>query len=214
MKVGILGSGEVGRALGTAFARHGHAVTIGSGTPDKPELLEWKRATGPGAATASFADAARTGDLVALCCLGSAAETVLDLAGPAHLDGKVLIDVTNPLDLSHGMPPGLLVGMTDSLGERVQRKVPGARVVKCFNTVPSTIFGDPSIGGAVPDMLIAGNDPSAKAQVVEILTSFGWTSAIDLGGIESSRWLEALVMAWVRTGLSLGNFRIAFKVLR
>jgi 8-hydroxy-5-deazaflavin:NADPH oxidoreductase len=214
MRVGILGSGGVGRALGTAFAEHGHAVTIGSQSPDKPELIEWRKATGRAAATATFAETARTSDLLALCCLGTAVDAVIDLAGPAHFDGKVLIDVTNPLDFSKGMPPTLFVGRDDSLGERVQRKLPKARVVKCFNIVPSSLMGHPQLPGGTPDMIIAGNDAAAKTEVTEILRSFGWSGAIDLGGIEGARWLEGLVGLWIRVVMAVGSYQVAFKVVR
>jgi 8-hydroxy-5-deazaflavin:NADPH oxidoreductase len=214
MRVGILGSGTVGRTLGTAFAEHGHEVTIGSKSPEKEELVAWKRATGHGAATASFADAATRGEVIVFCCLGSAAETVIELAGPDHFDGKLLIDVTNALEISGQGPPGLFVGVTDSLSERIQRKLPRARVVKCFNIVPAPVMVQPEIHGVQPDMMIAGNDAAAKAEVVTILRSFGWSGALDLGGIENARWLEALVPLWVRVAMTLGNFQIAFKAVR
>jgi 8-hydroxy-5-deazaflavin:NADPH oxidoreductase len=214
MRVGVLGSGGVGQALGSAFAEHGHAVTIGSQTPDKPELVEWRRVTGRGAATATFAETARSSEVLVLCCLGTAVDAVIDLAGPGYFDGKLLIDVTNPLDMSHGMPPGLFVGTTDSLGERVQRKLPKARVVKCFNIVPNSVMGHPQRPGGPPDMIIAGNDAAAKTQVTEILRSFGWNGAIDIGGIEGARYLESLVGLWVRVAIALGDFQVAFKVVR
>jgi 8-hydroxy-5-deazaflavin:NADPH oxidoreductase len=214
MRVGILGSGGVGQALGTAFAERGHQVTIGSKTPEKPELVAWKRATGHDAATATFSETARSGEIVVLCCLGSAADAVIDLAGPSNFDGKLLIDVTNALDFSNGMPPGLFVGVTDSLGERVQRKLPKARVVKCFNIVPNSVMAHPQLPGGTADMIIAGNDAAAKTQVTEILRSFGWSGAIDIGGIEGARWLEAMVPLWVRVASAIGNFQSAFKVVR
>jgi 8-hydroxy-5-deazaflavin:NADPH oxidoreductase len=214
MRVGILGSGDVGRALGTAFAERGHSVTVGSKTPEKPELVAWKKATGPNAATATFAEAARSGEILVLCCLGSAVDAVIDLAGSAHFDGKLLIDATNALDFSKGMPPGLFVGVTDSLGERVQRKLPKARVVKCFNIVPNPVMAHPQLPGGMADMIIAGNDAAAKTQVTEILRSFGWSGAIDIGGIEGARWLEAMVPLWVRVASAVGTFQVAFKVVR
>ncbi|HTW77640.1 MAG TPA: NAD(P)-binding domain-containing protein [Thermoplasmata archaeon] len=214
MRVGILGSGAVGRALGTAFVEHGHEVTIGSQHTEKDELVAWRRASGPSARTATFAETARQGELLALCCLGEAVDAVIELAGPDHFDGKVLIDVTNPLDFSKGMPPGLFVGLTDSLGERVQRRLPRARVVKCFNIVPNARMGHPERHGEKPDMILAGNDPAAKAQVTEILRSFGWSGAIDIGGIDSARWLEAMVPLWVRVATALGSYDVAFKVVR
>ena len=213
MRVGILGSGVVGQTLGTGFASHGHDVKLGSKTPDKPELAKWMQGTSGKVSTGTFAETAAHGEVLVLCCLGLASEQVIDLAGPDHFDGKLLIDATNPLDFSRGMPPGLFVGGSDSLGERHQRKLPRARVVKCFNTVPNTVMIHPVIGGAIPDMMIAGNDPAAKAQVGNILREFGWTGAIDIGGIEESRWLEALVPLWVRVAVKLGNFNSAFKLL-
>jgi 8-hydroxy-5-deazaflavin:NADPH oxidoreductase len=213
MRVGILGSGDVGRALGTGFATHGHDVMIGSKTPDKPELTEWKRSTKGKVSTGTFAEAAAYGEVLLLCCLGSVTDEVIELAGTSHFDGKVLIDVTNPLDFSKGMPPGLFVGGNDSLGERVQRRLPRARVVKCFNTVPNSVMAHPDLHGATPDMMIAGNDDAAKAQVIAILREFGWSGGIDIGGIDGARWLEALVPLWVRVCMKLGNFNTAFKVL-
>jgi len=214
MRVGILGSGAVGQALGQAFAQKGHDVVLGTKNPGKPELAAWQRSVGPNAALGTFPEAAAHGELVVLCCLGSAALTVIDLAGPARFDAKILIDVTNPLDFSKGNPPGLFVGTTDSLGEQVQHKLPRARVVKCFNVVPNSVMANPNVGGEMPDMMIAGNDPTAKSEVVSILRQFGWPGAIDVGGIEGARWLEALVPLWVRVASSFANFRVAFKVLR
>ncbi|MGA9840367.1 MAG: NAD(P)-binding domain-containing protein [Thermoplasmata archaeon] len=213
MRVGILGSGPVGQTLGTAFAAHGHDVRLGSKTPDKPELVTWKSEAQGTVSTGTFAEAAAYGELLVLCCLGQAGEQVIDLAGVSHFDGKVLIDATNALDFSHGMPPGLLVGCTDSLGERHQRKLPRARVVKALNTVPNSVMVQPKIGGVLPDLYVAGNDEAAKAEVVKVLGEFGWAGAIDLGGIAESRWLEALVMLWIRVAMKSGNFHCAFKVL-
>jgi 8-hydroxy-5-deazaflavin:NADPH oxidoreductase len=213
MRVGILGSGPVGQMLGKGFAEHGHVVLLGSRTPEKPELKKWKEETPGKVSTGSFAEAAAHGELLVLCCLGTAAEEVINLAGPAPFERKVLIDATNQLDFSKGMPPGMFLGVSDSLGERIQRKLPHARVVKCFNIVPNSVMIHPDIGGSTPTMIIAGNDDAAKATVVGILREFGWPGAIDIGGIEGARWLEALVPLWVRVALKLGNFNVAFKVL-
>jgi 8-hydroxy-5-deazaflavin:NADPH oxidoreductase len=213
MRVGILGSGVVGQTLGKGFAQHEHDVKIGSKSPDKPELVEWKKSTTGTVSTGTFAEAAQHGEVIVLACLGSATEEVIALAGPKHFDGKVLIDATNALDFSHGPPPGLFVGVSDSLGERVQRKLPRARVVKCFNIVPANVMIHPSINGTLPTMIIAGNDPAAKAEVDRILREFGWPGSVDIGGIEGARWLEALVPLWVRVATKLGNFNVAFRLL-
>ncbi|MGH9920143.1 MAG: NADPH-dependent F420 reductase, partial [Nitrososphaerales archaeon] len=125
--------------------------------------------------------------------------------------GKVVIDATNALDFSKGMPPGLFVGTTDSLGERIQRKLPEARVVKCFNTVPNSQMVDPTYEGV--EMMFCGNDAAAKQEVLKILKEFGWKGAIDVGGIDGARWLEALTTLWVRVAISLNNWNSVFKVL-
>jgi len=213
MRVGILGSGPVGQMLGKGFAEHGHDVMLGSRTPAKPELEKWKQGTRGKVSTGTFAEAAAHGEVLVLCCLGTAAEEVIDLAGVPHFAGKVLIDATNPLDFSPGAPPGLFLGLSDSLGERHQRKLPRAHVVKCFNIVSNPVMIHPDVHGATPTMIIAGNDEAAKSKVVEILREFGWPGAIDIGGIEGARWLEALVPLWVRVAMKMGNFNVAFKVL-
>jgi 8-hydroxy-5-deazaflavin:NADPH oxidoreductase len=214
MRVGVLGSGPVGQTLAKGFAEKKHDVMLGTRSPDKPELAAWKESVGGKVAVGSFAAAAKHGELVVLCALGSAATEVLDAAGPTNLRGKVLIDATNALDLSKGMPPGLFTGPGESLGERVQAKVPEAKVVKCFNIVPNPVMTHPVIGDSQPTMIIAGNDAAAKSSVIAVLREFGWTDVVDLGGIENARWLEALVPLWVRVALKLGNFNVAFKVLQ
>lgn len=213
MRVGILGSGPVGQTLGSGLAAHGHDVRLGTKGPEKPELVKWRKETPGTVSVGTFAETAAHGELLVLCCLATAYEQVIDLAGTANFDGKILVDTTNPLDFSRGMPPGLFVGGTDSLGERVQRKLPGARVVKCFNTVPAPRMIHPVGESGTPDMMIAGNDDAAKGQVVALLRELGWPGAIDLGAIENARWLEALVPLWVRVALKSGNFNCAFKVL-
>ncbi len=211
-KVGILGSGDVGKQLGRGFARHGYEVMLGSRDPKK--LAEWKKEVGAGASTGSFADAARHGEIVILATSGAGTESALDLAGPANFAGKLVLDATNPLDFSRGMPPGLLVGTTDSLSERVQRKLPQAHVVKCFNTVGNVRMIDPKFKEGNPPMMICGNDAAAKKRTEEVLKSLGWPAALDIGNLEGARWLEALVPLWVRTAQALGTFEHAFAPVR
>ena len=211
MNVGILGSGDVGQALGRGFASRGYNVMIGSRTPSSDKMKAWVSKAGKGASTGSFAEAATYGSVLVLATLGTAAGEVIDLAGPQNFRGKLLIDVTNPLDFSKGIPPGLFVGMTDSLGEQIQGKLVQARVVKCFNTVGNSQMVDPTYKDV--EMLICGNDKKAKDEVTRILKEFGWKGAIDVGGIEGARWLEALVPLWVRVGIALNNWNNVFKVL-
>ena len=211
MKVGILGSGDVGQALGIGFASRGHDVMIGSRTPGSDKLKAWVRRAGKRVSTGSFAEAASHGSVLVLATLGTAAEEAIKLAGPSNFRGKLLIDVTNPLDFSKGVPPGLFVGTTDSLGERIQRKLPETKVVKCFNTVGNSQMVNPTYKDV--EMLICGNDKAAKEEVTKILRELGWKGAIDIGGIEGARWLEALVPLWVRVGIALNNWNNVFRVL-
>jgi 8-hydroxy-5-deazaflavin:NADPH oxidoreductase len=211
-KVGIIGSGDVGQALATGFARCGYEVKVGSRTPDSEKLRAWAAASGTGSSTGTFAEAAAFGEVLVLSTLGSAAEEAIDLAGPSNFGGKLLIDTTNPLDYSKGMPPGLFFGVTDSLGERVQRKLPSAKVVKCFNTVPYGQMFKPTIKDV--EMLICGNDKPAKDWVADLLLEFGWKGVLDIGGIDGARWLEALVPLWVRTRIALKSRDVIFKALR
>ncbi len=211
-KVGILGSGEVGQALGLGFAGRGYRVMLGSRTPKSAKLVAWAKKAGTKATTGSFAEAAEYGDILMIATLGSATEEVLNLAGVGNFDGKLVIDVTNPLDFSKGMPPGLFVGATDSLGEMIQRKLPNAKVVKCFNTVPNSQMVHPTY--EKPEMLICGYDVAAKREVTGILKEFGWEGSIDCGGIDGARWLEALVPLWTRVGAALDVWTHAFVVDR
>lgn len=213
MKVGILGSGDVGRALGRGFASRGHDVKIGSRSPKSETLQKWLKVTKGKASTGTFAEAASHGDVVVLAVLGEAWEQAINLAGPKSFDDKLLIDAMNALDFSKGMPPSLFVGTTDSLGERVQRKLPKAKVVKAFNIVGNANMVDPKVKGGAPDMLIAGNDADAKKRVTAILKDFGWSGVIDVGGIDGARYLEAMVPLWVRVCSSLNDWNVAWKVL-
>jgi predicted dinucleotide-binding enzyme len=207
--IGILGSGPAGRTLGNGLLGQGHEVMIGSRDPAK--LQDWLAAAGPGARTGSFADAARFGELILLSVVGSAAEDVLRLAGLDNFDGKILLDASDPLDFSSGRP-GLFVDTTDSLGERIQRLLPRADVVKGLNTVVAEVMVDPSLTGGEPDMFIAGDSDQAKATVTALLAEFGWP-VIDMGGIESARWLEALSLAWVVYSHRTGKTHHAFKLV-
>jgi predicted dinucleotide-binding enzyme len=213
MHVGILGTGDVARALGRGFIALGHDVRMGSRQAGNEKALGWASGMGPKASAGTFADAASFGELIVLATLGVANESALTMAGPEKCDGKIVIDTTNPLDFSGGMPPKLAVGGNDSGGERVQRLLRSAHVVKAFNTVGNAFMFRPDFPGGPPDMFIAGNDDDAKARVSGILKDFGW-GVVDVGGIESSRYLEAMCMVWVLTGIRSGNWNQAFKMLK
>ncbi|HEY6377730.1 MAG TPA: NAD(P)-binding domain-containing protein [Candidatus Dormibacteraeota bacterium] len=213
MRVGILGSGDVGRALGNGFLALGHEVRMGAREAGNPRAAEWVLAAGERGSAGTFAAAAEFGDVVVLATAWSGTENALALAGPDNLAGKVVIDATNPLAPRPDGPPGLALGHTDSGGEQVQRWLPGARVVKAFNIVGNPHMFRPDFPGGPPDMFICGNDESAKVVVTEILTAFGWP-VTDIGGIEGARLLEPLCILWVTYGVRAGSFNRAFKVLR
>ncbi|KAB1197454.1 MULTISPECIES: NADPH-dependent F420 reductase [Haloferax] len=209
-RVGILGSGDVGQALGRGFARHGWDVMLGTRSPDELRASIGDLAS---VAVGSFSDAAVHGDVVVLAVLGDAAETVVEMAGPENFAEKLVFDATNPLDFSSG-EVHLSLGGTDSLGERIQNALPDASVVKCFNTVSNSQMIDPEFEEGTPPMFICGNDEEAKARTEEILVELGWPGVMDVGDITAARYLEALVPLWVRVGSNLGTWKHAFKVVQ
>lgn len=199
MKIGILGSGDVGQALARGFKAEGHEVKVGTRTP-RDEFV-------------SFADAATFGELLVVATVWNGVKPAIDAAGVANFKGKTVIDVTNPLLLREHGPPELEIGHTDSGGERVQAWLPDANVVKAFNIVGSAFMYKPAFPQGPPTMFIAGNEGDSKVVVTRILTSFGWET-IDIGGIEGARLLEPMCILWVLTGVRTGNWAQAFKMLR
>jgi len=211
MRVGVLGSGQVGRALAAGFASRGHEVTIGTRVPEENDDLQAWAAQHDGVAIGSFVGTAEAGELLVLAVKGTAVEETIEQAGRGHFAGKVVIDATNPLDFSGG-GPALAVGHTDSGGEIVQRALPDARVVKAFNTVNAGLMADPGLPGGPHPMFFAGNDADAKRLVADVLRDFGW-EPFDVGGIERSRELEALVILWVTIGQARGAWDHAFTLV-
>ena len=213
MKIGILGTGVVGAALGKGFVGRGDEVMMGSRSASNEKAAAWAAEAGPAASTGTFTDAAAFGELVVLATNWAGTQNALDLAGTPNFAGKVLIDATNPLDFSSG-GPGLALGHTDSAGEQVQRWLPEAKVVKAFNIVNNALMVHPQLRGGPPDMFICGNDEGAKATVTGILSDFGWPSTIDIGGIEGARYLEPLAILWVLACMKVGSWMNAFKLLQ
>ena len=214
MRVGILGSGAVAKALGTGFVTLGHEVRLGSRTAGNANAGEWAQGTHGKGSTGTFAEAASFGEVVVLAKLGVATPEAIRLAGVSNFDGKVVIDATNPLAFSAQGMPSLTIGHTASAGELHQKTLPKAHVVKAFNTVSNSLFFRPSLPQGPPTMYICGNDAAAKKRVEKILHDFGWTEVLDVGGIEGSRELESLCILWVRSSIALGDNQIAFKLLR
>ena len=208
VNVGILGSGDVGKALAKGFSGLGHDVKIGSRSPEKLAEFASKQER---VSNGTFEEAAQFGDIIVLATHGNATVNAIELGGRDNFEGKVVIDTTNPLNFDKGKPE-LSVGFSDSQGEIVQRAIPNARVVKAFNTVGSPLMVNPQLPGGPPDMFIAGNDADAKKIVTQICEHFGF-GVIDLGSIESSRYLEPMCMAWVLHGVLSGKWAHAFKML-
>jgi predicted dinucleotide-binding enzyme len=213
-KVGILGSGDVGKALGRGFVTIGDEVMIGSRSPEGAGLVAWRQQVGTHGSTGTFGQAAQFGDVLVIATNGQGTESAIDLAGPAHFAGKLVLDVTNALDFSKGMPPGLFTTGSTSLAERIQRKIPNAKVVKCFNIVPNSLMFQPKTSDGLPDMIICGDDAGAKNQTIEILQSFGWAGAIDIGGLKEATWIEAWTPLWVRIATALQSYNVALKIVK
>jgi predicted dinucleotide-binding enzyme len=216
MRIAVLGTGSVGRRIAGKLVELGHEVTMGSRSADNEALREWVEAAGEGAAGGTFAEAAAAAELVFNCTSGQASLDALGAAGAETLAGKVLVDVSNPLDFSRGMPPTLSICNDDSLGERIQAAFPEARVVKSLNTVNHQVMTEP---GRLPDahnVFVCGEDGEAKETVTELLVEFGWPreSVVDLGGIEAARGTEMYLPLWLRLMGALGtaDFNIQIRV--
>lgn len=216
MKIGILGTGDVGRTLGAGLAARENEVMIGTRDPSAPKVGEWLAATDKAASAGTFAEAAAFGEVVVLAVGWEHVFEVIEQAGPERFAGKVVLDVTNPLvfEASDG-PPTLAVGHRDSGGEEVQRRLPGARVVKAFNTVGYVHMVAPDFPEGRPDMFICGDDAQAKTVADALIRELGWPAAIDLGDIRMARYLEPLAMVWITHFINNGfNPNHAFKLLR
>lgn len=214
MRIGILGTGVVGAALGTKLAQLGHDVKMGSRTATNEKAVAWTRSAGGKASTGTFADAAAHGEVVFNCTSGLASLEALKAAGAKNLDGKLLVDVANPLDFSKGMPPSLSVSNTDSLAEQIQRAYPSAKVVKALNTMNANVMVEPSRVPGTHSVFICGNDASAKAKVVDLLKSFGWKDIIDLGDITAARGQEMILPLWLRLFMTLKTPDLNFSIAR
>jgi len=209
--VAILGNGVVGVALARGFAALGYEVIFGTREVNGAKTLEALKAVS-GARAASFADAARAATLAVVALPWSGLQEGVKAAGAGALADKLVIDASNPLDFSSGAP-ALAIGHTDSAGELVQRLLPQSRVVKAFNIITAAQMVHPSFKDGTPDMLIAGDDAAAKAQVTEVLRGFGWRAPIDMGGIAASRLLEPLAMLWISYGLRNDHWTHGFSLL-
>ena len=225
MKIAVLGTGMVGQALAGRLSGLGHDVTIGTRDPQatlartepdgmgNPPFSAWA-ADHSDVSLATFADAAASAELVVNATNGYGALPALEAAGADNLAGKVVLDISNPLDFSQGFPPTLFVKDTDSLAEQLQRAFPQARVVKTLNTLNANLMVDPAALGAESSVFVSGDDADAKRTVTELLQSFGHTDVIDLGDITTARGSEMLLPIWVRLMGVLGTASFNFRVVR
>jgi hypothetical protein len=217
MKFGVLGTGMVGKAIGSKLVQLGHEVKMGGRETVNEKGQEWAREAGAKASYGTFAEAAAFGDIVVNATAGMVSLAALNAAGAQNLKSKVLIDIANPLDFSNGMPPTLSVVNTDSLGEQIQRAFPEAKVVKTLNTLNCAVMVDPNaVAGGDHNIFISGNDGQAKETVLGVLQQFGWKkdSVIDLGDITTARGTEQLLPIWIRLWGTLGNPNFNFKIAR
>ena len=216
MKICVLGTGMVGNAISTKLTEIGHEVMMGSRTADNEKALKWKSTAGVRASIGTFADAAAFGELIFNCTQGVASIDVLKLAMEENLNGKILIDGSNPLDFSKGMPPSLTISNTDSLGETIQRAFPKLKVVKAFNTMNCYLMVNPSLVPGDHNVFISGDDAEAKERVIRLITSFGWKeeNIIDLGDISTARGTEQILPIWVRLMTKLNNPMFNFQIVQ
>ncbi len=215
MKIGILGTGMVGSTIGKKLIENGHEVMMGSRTAGNEKAIFWVNACGKNASEGTFADAASFGELLFNCTTGVGSLSALELAGSENLKGKILIDVSNPLDFSKGFPPTLTIVNTDSLAELLQRTFPETKVVKTLNTTNCNVMVDPSLVPGEHDLFMSGNDADAKQEVTSFLQKeFGWKNIIDLGDISTARGTEQLLPLWVRLYSTLGHGNFNFHVVK
>lgn len=189
-------------------------MKLGSRDAKNPKAVEWAEKNGAHASAGTFADAASFGEVILLATAWSGTPNAIELAGVGNFDGKVVIDAINPLEYSRGAPPTLAIGTTDSAGETIQRLLPGAQVVKCFNIVGNPHMVNPSFAERKPDMFICGNDEAAKKTVTTLCTELGWPGTVDIGGIIGARYLEPMAMVWISYFFKTGNGNHALALLK
>jgi len=226
VRFGILGTGVVGKTIAARLAGLGHEVMIGTRDPEEtmsrtepdrygnPPFSAWHEEH-PKVGLGTFAEAAAHGETVLNATAGAVSLEALEQAGGDNLSGKVLMDISNPLDFSRDMPPTLLVSNTDSLGEQIQRRFPKAKVVKTLHTMNAQLMVDPAqLGGGDHTVFVGGDDAEAKATVKDLLRSFGWSDIVDLGDITTARGTEMMLPVWVRLFGALQKPLFNFKLVR
>jgi 8-hydroxy-5-deazaflavin:NADPH oxidoreductase len=216
MRMAVLGTGMVGRAIASKLVELGHEVRMGSRSAGNENAVAWAEEAGERAGEGTFADAAGFGEVIFNCTAGSASLDALTAAGKGNLAGKLLIDISNPLDYSHGMPPSLTICNTDSLAERIQAAFPEARVVKSLNTINCEVMVEPTIVPGDHVIFVCGNDADARHEARVILEEFGWPPerVVDLGDISAARGTEMYLPLWVRLVGPMGGRRFNIALMR
>ena len=215
-KIGIFGTGMVGKTIANKLLQLGYEVQMGSRTNNNEKALNWLSTAGPNASIGTFEEVAKNVELIINCTKGEIVPEVIKLAGIDNLKSKILLDLSNPLDFSQGMPPSLIpqYANTWSMGEEIQKICPDTFVVKTLNMVNCEVMVQAQLAGDAGSMFVCGNDESAKNQVNLILQQFGWKDIIDLGDISASRGMEMLLPIWLRLWKSTGTGHLAFKIIR
>jgi 8-hydroxy-5-deazaflavin:NADPH oxidoreductase len=218
MKIAVLGTGMVGDTIGSRLIELGHEVKMGSRTADNEKAKAFVEKNNGKATAGTFADAAAFGEIIINCTAGAGSIEALKMAGEANVNGKIIIDIANPLDFSKGMPPSLIpeLSNTNSLGEEIQKTFPAAKVVKTLNTMWCGLMVNPAmINGGDHTNFLSGNDKDAKQKVKTLLNEFGWKNEniLDLGDISSARGTEAVLPVWLRIWNATQNGAFNFKVI-
>ena len=215
MKIAVLGTGTVGVTIAGRLIESGHQVMMGSRTANNEKALNWVKSAGNNASAGTFEEAAKFGELVFNNTKGEAALEALKMAGEKNLEGKIIIDTSNPLDFSNGMPPSLFISNTNSLGEEIQKAFPKSQVVKTLNTMWCGIMINPRMLKDEHTVFVCGNDASAKNKTKEILKLFGWMDQeiLDLGDITQSRATESYLPLWLRIYMATNNGAFNIKII-
>ncbi len=215
-KIAVLGTGMVGKTIGSKLIQLGYEVKMGSRTADNEKALAWVADNGGNASTGTFADAAAFGDIVFNCTKGEITLEVFKASGLSNFKGKTIIDISNGLDFSKGMPPSLYpqFSNTNSLGEEIQQLLPEAHVVKSLNIVTAEVMVDAARSGGDVTMFMSGNIAEAKTETQGILKQFGWNDVIDLGDITTARGTEMMLPIWLRIYMAGQSPYFGFKIVR
>jgi 8-hydroxy-5-deazaflavin:NADPH oxidoreductase len=215
-KIGVLGTGIVGKTIANKLLQLGYEVKMGSRTSNNEKALNWLNTAGPNAQIGTFEEVTIQSDILFNCTKGEFAEEAIRLAGIENLKSKIIIDLSNPLDFSKGMPPTLIPQYANSwsMGEAIQELCPETFVVKTLNMVNCEVMVNAALAGDNASMFICGNDAESKLIVSKLLEEFGWNDIIDLGDIGASRGMEMLLPIWLRLWKATGTGHLAFKIVR